>query len=103
MKSWAPEVFVEGKWTGNGLRFATKDEAERWGNGLLTRWFVPSDNRAVESEDRPNYRLGENSETLFSLCSVGGCGLDAIEKSDLCRGHHRMAVGDPSAEIAPNN
>ena len=59
MKSWAPEVFLEGKWSGNGLRFATKEEAEKWGADLLMRWFVPTDSRAVESDDPVNYRLVE--------------------------------------------
>ena len=55
--SYAPEVFVDGAWTGNGLRFASEDEAEAWGRDLLMRWFVPSDSRAVASDDAPNYRL----------------------------------------------
>ena len=49
--SYAPEVFVDGKWTGNGLRFATYREADLWANDLLMRWFVPSDARAVTSTD----------------------------------------------------
>lgn len=60
MKSWAPEVFVDGEWAGNSLRFATKDEAERWARDLLYRWFVPTDSRAVESDDPVNYRLVGN-------------------------------------------
>ena len=101
MRSWAPEVFVEGQWAGNGLRFATKEEAELWGLDLLMRWFVPSDSRAVESEDWPNYSWDHGNITR--LCSEGGCGLDAITGNDLCAGHHRLAVGDPTADIAPNN
>lgn len=58
--SWVPEVLVEGKWSGNGLRFATKDEAELWGRDLLSRWFVPTDSRAVESEDPVNYEIVDN-------------------------------------------
>lgn len=55
--SWAPEVFVEGKWSGNAVRFATEDEAKRWGRDLLLRWFVPTDSRAVASTDPVNYRM----------------------------------------------
>jgi hypothetical protein len=55
--SWKPEVFAEGAWTGNGLAFATKEEAERWGADLLMRWFVPTDSRAVESTDPVNYKI----------------------------------------------
>ncbi len=102
MRSWKPEVFVEGKWAGNGLRFATKEEAEASGLDLLLRWTSTSDSRAVESEDYPNYRL-EGGRPV-ALCSEGGCGLDALKGGHgLCKGHHRLAVGDPTAEIAPNN
>ena len=55
--SFKPEVFAEGAWTGNGLVFATKEEAERWGADLLMRWFVPTDSRAVESTDPVNYKI----------------------------------------------
>jgi hypothetical protein len=55
--SWKTEVLVEGKWATNALRFATKEEAEASGNELLSRWFVPSDSRAAESEDPVNYRF----------------------------------------------
>lgn len=54
--SWAPEVLVEGKWSGNAIRFATKEEAELYGLDLLGRWFVPTDSRAVGSTDPVNYR-----------------------------------------------
>jgi len=69
-KSWKPEVLVDGQWSGNALRFATKEEAEASGRELLSRWFVPSDSRAAESSDPVNYKFenGENvrvSEFLF--------------------------------------
>lgn len=57
MKSWKPEVLVDGKWASNALRFATKAEAEASVNELLSRWFVPSDGRATESEEPVNYRF----------------------------------------------
>ena len=101
-RSWAPEVFVEGQWAGNGVRFATKEEAEAWGRDRLMRWFVPTDSRAVESSDYPNYRW-EGDGTIAALCSEGGCGMDAVPGKGLCAGHRRLAVGDPTAEIAPNN
>lgn len=40
MCSWAPEVLVSGVWSGNALRFATRDEAERNGRDLLMRWLI---------------------------------------------------------------
>jgi hypothetical protein len=60
--SWKPEFFVDGLWSGNALRFATKEEAEKSGRELLSRWFVPSDSRAAESSDPVNYKFtnGEN-------------------------------------------
>ena len=54
-RSWAPEVFIDNKWCGNALRFPTRMEAEQNGRDLLCRWFVPTDSRAVESTDPPNY------------------------------------------------
>jgi hypothetical protein len=61
-KSWAPEVLVDGKWSGNAMRFATQVEADKWGQDLLMRWFVPTDNRSVESDDPVNYVINENNE-----------------------------------------
>jgi hypothetical protein len=55
--SWKPEVLVDGAWSGNGMAFETKEEAERWGLDLLARWIVPRDSRAVESDEPVNYRL----------------------------------------------
>lgn len=57
MKSWKLEVLVDGKWSSNALRFATKQEAEASVNELLSRWFVPSGGRATESEEPVNYRF----------------------------------------------
>ena len=55
--SWKPEVLVDGKWGANGLAFRTREEAETWAADLLMRWFVPTDSRAVESEEQPNYEI----------------------------------------------
>lgn len=58
MKSWKPEVIVDssGKWCGNALRFATKEEAEANVKDLMYRWFSVIDTRVVESDDPVNYR-----------------------------------------------
>jgi hypothetical protein len=53
--SYKPQVFVEGKWSSNALVFATKEEAEQNARDLLMRWWVPTDSRAIESEETPNY------------------------------------------------
>jgi len=55
--SWAPEVYVEDKWSGNALRFETEAEAAQWGRDVLMRWFVPTDSRAVPSDDPVNYAI----------------------------------------------
>ena len=54
--SWKPEVIADnsGKWCGNGLAFATQDEAERWARDLSMRWILVSDYRAVESHEEVN-------------------------------------------------
>lgn len=53
--SWKPEVFVEGKWSRNGLVFATEQEAKDNASDLLNRWYVPTDSRAVEVDEPVNY------------------------------------------------
>jgi hypothetical protein len=57
MKSYAPEVIADGSghWAGNGLRFATKEEAEQNVANLASRWFLVRDTRVVESDDPVNY------------------------------------------------
>lgn len=55
--SWKTEVLVDGKWATNAVRFATKKEAEAYGVELLSRWFVPVDSRAAESNDPVNYKF----------------------------------------------
>ena len=56
--SWAPEVIADssGKWCGNALRFATRDEAERNVRDLMGRWLLVTDTRVVPSTDPVNYR-----------------------------------------------
>jgi hypothetical protein len=56
--SWKPEVIADasGTWAGNGLRFATKEEAEGNVRNLMMRWFAVREWRVVESDDPVNYR-----------------------------------------------
>lgn len=60
-KSFAPEVIADnsGKWCGNSLRFATKEEAEGNVADLACRWTMVRKTRVVESQDEPNYRFVE--------------------------------------------
>jgi hypothetical protein len=57
-KSWVPEVIADnsGKWSRNGLRFATKAEAEANAQNLLWRWLAVRETRVVETDDPVNYR-----------------------------------------------
>jgi hypothetical protein len=56
--SWKPEVQADntGKWCGNALRFATREEAESNVRDLMMRWFSVRDTRVVECDDPVNYR-----------------------------------------------
>lgn len=57
MTSFAPEVQTAGDgeaWTGNGLRFATHEEAAVWVADLLVRWTAVTNTRVVESDDQVN-------------------------------------------------
>jgi hypothetical protein len=55
--SWKPEVIADssGEWVGNGLRFATREEAEANVKNLEMRWFAVRETRVVESTDPVNY------------------------------------------------
>ena len=55
--SWKPEVIADssGKWCGNALRFATREEAEAIVRDLMMRWFAVRDARVVKSDDAVNY------------------------------------------------
>jgi hypothetical protein len=56
--SWKPEVIADsgGKWCGNGLRFATREEAESNVSDLASRWILVQDTRVVECDDPVNYK-----------------------------------------------
>jgi hypothetical protein len=56
--SFKPEVIADpsGKWAGNALRFATREEAEANVQDLMMRWFAVQETRVVESDDPVNYR-----------------------------------------------
>lgn len=55
--SYRPMVYVQGEWAGNGLRFATKEEALASARDLSLRWTLVIDYRADESDDPVNYAL----------------------------------------------
>ncbi len=59
VKSYAAEVIADrsGKFCGNGLRFATAEEAELYARDLASRWMLVTATRIVESDDPANYRF----------------------------------------------
>ena len=56
--SFKPEVIADssGKFCGNGLAFATREEAEANVADLASRWFLVRETRVVESDEPVNYR-----------------------------------------------
>ena len=67
MPSFKPEFLLPGindqgnpNWAGNGLRFATREECDRWGTAHLYNWTTPIDVRTVESQDPVNYALRQD-------------------------------------------
>lgn len=57
--SFKPEVIADssGKWTANGLAFATELEAKVWVDDLSMRWTLVRDVRVVPSDEPVNYRM----------------------------------------------
>jgi len=62
--SFVPEVIADdsGKFVGNGLRFATSEEAEVWARDLSMRWLLVRETRATESDDPVNARMTRKDE-----------------------------------------
>ena len=56
--SFKPEVVADssGKFYGNNLAFATREEAEANAKALMQRWMMVTDCRAVESDEPVNYK-----------------------------------------------
>lgn len=69
--SWRPEVIADssGKWCPNGLRFATREEAEANVANLAARWWPVRETRVVECDDPVNYRW-DNERGLVPIKDV---------------------------------
>jgi hypothetical protein len=65
--SYRPMVYVQGEWAGNGLRFATSDEAEASARNLMARWFLVDDIRVDESEDEVNYAWEDGLKEVINV------------------------------------
>ncbi len=59
MQSWKAEVIADnsGKFCGNRLRFATKEEAECYARDLAGRWTLVREWRVVESDEPVNRKI----------------------------------------------
>ena len=57
--SWKSEVIADnsGKFAGNALRFASKEEAGRYVRDLSMRWLAVRDTRVIESDEPVNYAI----------------------------------------------
>lgn len=54
MSGFKTEVLVAGAWSSNGIVWPDKESAEKAGKDLLSRWFVPTDSRAVPTDEEPD-------------------------------------------------
>ena len=70
--SYRPMVYVQGEWAGNGLRFATHEEADTHAYLLANRWTLVDDWRADESSDPVNYALVDGR--LVPVAEEVACG-----------------------------
>jgi|TARA_Y100000310_G_C20528134_1_gene737090 hypothetical protein len=52
--AYRAQVLVDNEWTGNGLRFATAPEAERYAADLQRRWTLVRDWRVQETTGNAN-------------------------------------------------
>jgi hypothetical protein len=70
-KSFKPEVIADssGKWCGNALRFATREEAEANVKELMMRWVAVTDTRVVESGDPVNHRWDFEEQRLIEVAT----------------------------------
>lgn len=69
MNSFAAEVIADnsGKFCGNGIRLATREEAEKYARDLMMRWTLVTEWRVVESDEPVNYRYDAQSWTLTAV------------------------------------
>jgi hypothetical protein len=64
--SWKTEVIADnsGKWAGNGLRFATEDEAKKYVADLKGRWFLVTDTRVGEVDEPVTHKWTNTAGAL---------------------------------------
>lgn len=57
--SFKGEVIADssGKWSGNGMSFATREEAQTYVEDLAMRWTAVRETRVVESDEPVSYEI----------------------------------------------
>lgn len=67
--SFAAEVIADdsGKFCGNALRFATREEAELYSKDLMRRWLLVREYRVVESNDPVNREIVDNEMRIVEV------------------------------------
>jgi len=65
LASWEVQVKTaeDRDWVGNGIRLATKEEADTYGSDLAMRWTAVLEWQAVESAELVNYHI-ENGKLV---------------------------------------
>lgn len=59
--SGVPKPASKDEWATNALRFATKEEAEAYGNDLGSRWMAMGEGEVRETADTVNYTFDRNN------------------------------------------
>src|SRR5580765_889309 len=94
-KSYKPEVIADssGKWCDNGLRFATKVEAELNVADLMNRWYAVRETRVVESDEPVNYTY-HNGQLRHIEAPAEGIVVRATRSNEVDPGQTEMPLDD---------
>lgn len=66
--SYRAGLFVDGKWTSDGLLFATAEETTRYAKALQRVFLFIREYRVVESTEKPNRRfIGPGSHDIEQI------------------------------------
>jgi hypothetical protein len=88
--SWKAEVIADtyGKWCGNGLCFATEQEAQSYVLDLAMRWTAVRDTRTVESPDAVTHKWTEKGLEESKMIISNEAAL-ALKAAVATRGKHK--------------
>lgn len=78
--TYKAEVIADssGEWTGNGLVFATPEEAEAYVRDLQWRWTAVRETRVVEADQPVNYRWTDGGAEPIEPETPNPCGGDDV-------------------------